>query len=65
MTEFAEVLKSAVLEYITNNSGKVDYVDINHHFKLHDALIATGHLEDEGKVRRAWNGRCYLFEVTQ
>lgn len=54
MTEFSEVMKSAMFEYITNNSGKVDYVDINHYSKIHAAFDAVAALEDEGKVRRVW-----------
>ena len=63
MADFNESMKSVVLEYITNHSGKVDYVDINHHFKIHAARVAVAALEDEEKVRKVWNGRYYLFEA--
>ena len=65
MTEFKDVLKSAVLKYITSNSGNVDYVDVLTHFKLHDALLAAGKLVEDGVVKRVWNGRYYLLEAVK
>ena len=62
--EFTEwiQLRADVLEYISNNSGKVDLVDINHHFQPlgHEAMLRVTELCDIGKVRHGYNG---VYEV--
>lgn len=42
----------------TKNSGKVDLVDINHHFQPlgHEAMLRATELHDIGKVRRELHG---------
>jgi hypothetical protein len=69
MTE-EEWLDPAVLEYITNNSGKVDYVDVVIHFQLSPdiTLRAVRRLTDAGKIERKevyWNIQPYRLVVKE
>jgi len=58
-------MRADVLKYISDNSGKVDGVDINHHFRpLGDiALLRASELCDINKVRRVRYGSNYVYEV--
>lgn len=67
MEQFTEwrQLRSDVLKYISDNSGKIGGVDIRHHFRpLGDvALKRVTELCDIKKVRRARYGSNYVYEV--
>lgn len=58
-------MRSDVLKYISDNSGKIDGADIRHHFRpLGDiALKRATELCDIGKVRRARYGSKYVYEA--
>lgn len=63
-------LDPAVYEYIRNNSGKVDSVDIVSHFKLcADITLAAVHrLENSGRIEErevVWSIQPYRWFTTE
>jgi hypothetical protein len=62
-------IKELVYDYVAKNSGKVDNVDVAHHIcKQFDVTMDVPLrqlyiLIDEGRVRRVWKWREYVFEV--
>jgi hypothetical protein len=63
-------LDASVYEYIKNNSGNVDSVDIVSHFKLRAdiTLMAVSRLETTGKIEKreaVWNIQPYRWFITE
>lgn len=56
-------LEDAIYDYIKNKSP--DSVDIVNHFKLRADITmrSVGHLQEDNKIDRIWNGIKYYYEV--
>jgi len=59
------VLRQVVLEYVRQNDGKIDLVDIATHCRLRmDITLAeVAGLVDENKIRRVRYGMNYVYEI--
>jgi hypothetical protein len=58
-------LDTAVLEYIQNNSGKIDKFDVISHFKSLTCdlpLMSITRLEDQGRIQFRSRGLIYFIK---
>ena len=68
--DYESWLDASVYEYIHNNSGNVDSVDIVSHFKFRAdiTLMAVNRLETAGKIEKreaVWNIQPYRWFVVE